>query len=244
MVNNSGDELVYSSEDDYLDINFEESLVKDPWWLTSLDPVSSFRYRDSVDRPFLTPKIRESRVDFSHKYKHFNWERAMFSDEHTVRLGKSRVSMWGGITKDQIFELKILHGHLNNDKYIREIMTPIVKPYIQENPDDILIHDNAPCHISFKSRSWFKHNNISVLQLPPQSSDLNLMENLWSSLRFQLEEMSDRKPLTDQETMDMINEAWREVQELYTAAFLEELYESMEERLEMCIEKHGNLLYK
>lgn len=243
----SGDELDFELSPD--EITQKENVVKEgldmnSWWLTSLNRVSSFRYVDSLERPFLTSKNKEIRLKFANKHKEFDWKRVMFADEHTIRLGKSRIKLWTAITRDEIFDLKLVNKHFGSQTYIQEVLTPIIKPYKEQHQDVVFVHDNAPCHISRATKSWFKNHDIDVLPWPAQSSDLNLVENLWSSLRFQLDEMSDVKPRTFEDSAELINVAWQEVQDLYTSNFMEELYDSMSKRLQICINNNGNLIYK
>ncbi|ORD93239.1 TC3A [Enterospora canceri] len=45
------------------------------------------------------------------------------------------------------------------------------------------VQDNASCHKSVKTIKWFKDQNIKLGMHPPQSPDLNPIENVWAWLK-------------------------------------------------------------
>ena len=49
--------------------------------------------------------------------------------------------------------------------------------------DDVIFQqDNDPKHTSKKAKKWFEYNDITVLQQPEESSDLNPIEHMWYHL--------------------------------------------------------------
>lgn len=73
---------------------------------------------------------------------------------------------------------------MNSDKYINILkskLLPLIKSYEKKSMSKILFQqDNAPCHTSYKMCNFFSENCIEVMFWPPNSPDLNPLENIWS----------------------------------------------------------------
>ena len=89
---------------------------------------------------------------------------------------------------DGVKFFKLFKGRLNADAY-QEILENYLIPSIDlmdDKEDVIFQQDNAPCHTAHKIRDFFEQNSITVMKWPPNSPDLNCIENLWSWLDNQL----------------------------------------------------------
>ena len=45
-----------------------------------------------------------------------------------------------------------------------------------------LLHDGAPAHLARATTAYLKANNVNVVDSPTDSSDLNIIENIWDEL--------------------------------------------------------------
>ncbi|EED20802.1 transposable element tc1 transposase, putative [Talaromyces stipitatus ATCC 10500] len=105
-----------------------------------------------------------------------------------VKNGKGiRIMVWAAIWGSKRSDLLQLEPDFESKKqgyssvsYI-QILEEMV-PTIWE-PGLIFMQDNAPIHISKKSRAWFTDNAVKLLEWPPYSPDLNPIENLWFPLK-------------------------------------------------------------
>lgn len=69
-----------------------------------------------------------------------------------------------------------------------------------------LYHDNDPKHASYYIEDFFKEHNVTWWPTPPESPDLNPIENVWGSLKQYLR--THYKPKNLQELKDGIERFW------------------------------------
>ena len=98
------------------------------------------------------------------------------------------VLFWGCITNKGVGKLVPVEGNMNSEKYINvldECLWPVVTKHF---PTDrwTLQENNAPCHVSVRTTQCKRDNYIPTLPWPPQNPDLNIIENVWRTLKIQL----------------------------------------------------------
>jgi len=77
-----------------------------------------------------------------------------------------------------------------------------------------------------------KENGIELLEWPPQSADLNPIENLWAILKRDIQK---KQPKNVSELDKFVQEAWEGI----NLQYLINLVESMPTRIKMAIEAKG-----
>ena len=83
--------------------------------------------------------------------------------------------------------------------------------YYGMNPDDFIFQqDNDPKHTSKKAKKWFEDNNVTVLDWPPQSPDLNPIEHLWHILKMRLATY-ERHTKSIQELWERVEVEWEKI---------------------------------
>ena len=83
--------------------------------------------------------------------------------------------------------------------YCEEIIKNTLVPFIQDVfPDGHrFMQDNDPKHTSIKAREIMEELNVNWWKTPPESPDMNPIENMWHELKEKL--CNDVKPRTKQE---------------------------------------------
>ena len=115
------------------------------------------------------------------------------------------------------------------DLLSRNLQESIVK---MEVSDPIFQQDNAPCHKAKTTMDYFNVNSIVLMDWPPQSPDLNPIENVWGYVKQELKKYS---PKNIQELKGNISKILSEI----PSAFFEKLIKSMHGRCLAVIKAKG-----
>ena len=92
-----------------------------------------------------------------------------------------------------------------------QILDQSLLPFLKERlPDQHrYMQDNDPKHTSRCAQAFFSANNVNWWKNPPESPDLNPIENLWHEAKEFLRR--EVKPHSKQELMDGILKFWKTV---------------------------------
>ena len=71
------------------------------------------------------------------------------------------------------------------------------------------MQDNDPKHTSIKAREIMEELNVNWWKTPPESPDMNPIENIWHELKEKLR--NDVKPRTKQELEAGICDIWSQI---------------------------------
>lgn len=201
--------------------------------------------------PFLTERHKELRLKWALARVNALWRRWGMSDEKFFRAGAApvgiryeigkrpmasvqrwagQIMIWGMIHYTQGFIFHVVEGKLNGDTYKELLHEKLVPVY---SPDMIFQQDNAPCHSCNKTKAWMKLNEIDYcIDWPPNSPDLNPIENLWGTLDFNVKQ---RMPKNKTELSRILQEELQKV----SVKDAQDLINSMPERIEAVIKSKG-----
>ena len=101
----------------------------------------------------------------------------------------------------------IFEGIMDKEFYV-DILEETLLPFIHEvHPDSHkFFQDNDPKHTSRYAASFMERNGINWWKSPPESPDLNPIENLWHELKECIRR--EVKPTRKSELVDGINAFW------------------------------------
>jgi transposase len=104
------------------------------------------------------------------------------------------------------------------------------------NAELILIQDNAPPHSALERRDYFKDKPFETLQWPPQSPDLNPIENIWAIIKDKLFDRAEEVG-SPNDLKDIIEEIFFEDETIESA--IRNCCLSMQDRVQQVIERKG-----
>ncbi|KAI4459369.1 transposable element-related [Holotrichia oblita] len=130
----------------------------------------------------------------------------------TVKFGGGSIMVWGYMTATGVGVLLLCERRMNSHRYI-EVLEEVLEPsalqlFDEDVPDYIFQQDNAPCHKLRAVTSWFRENNVRVLEWPAQSSDLSPIEHLWGILKVKV---SKFKCTSKDMLKTKIRDAWNSI---------------------------------
>jgi len=152
------------------------------------------KYMAKLSKPLLTDLHKEKRLEWAKKYKNFDWNKVIFSDESTFRLNQSlfkvwqfpgrrkifrsvkhplKINVWGCFSASSFGKLVCFQQNLNAEfmvtVYKRGLLPSIECLFGDDSEGWILQEDNDPKHRSKLVNRWKEENNIEVLPWPSMS---------------------------------------------------------------------------
>jgi hypothetical protein len=157
------------------------------------------------------------------------------------RLGPLIVCEEGGIGADEYEE--ILYDGLFS--LIDDILEPPEEPETIQVADTntfMFMQDNAPCHKAHEVMEFLAENHVPVMKWPPQSPDLNPIENMWSEFKARFHKRFLKMfnhPLKSMDARYRYGEVMQEVWYNQGMELVEALIKSMPKRCQAVIDANG-----
>lgn len=160
------------------------------------------------------------------------------------------IKVWGVVSSLGVGPLVRYDGTMKADKYLEMLQTHLIQafpfletPYLGDHRMEIemppwyFVDDNASSHTEKNVMNWIRTKGIKTFDWPSKSPDLNLIENIWAYLEDELFKI--------REELNSPDDTWARTQELWDnipQAFIENLYNSMPNRMKELIEKKGKCI--
>ena len=105
----------------------------------------------------------------------------------------------------------LFDGIMDAELYVRILEVALLpsSQTLYPGTDYLFMQDNDPKHTSRRARAIFEENGIEWWKTPPESPDLNPIENLWHELKEYIRR--EVKPKTKDELISGIKEFWQKV---------------------------------
>ncbi|GJJ67920.1 putative transposase [Entomortierella parvispora] len=157
--------------------------------------------------------------------------------KETKQSGGGKIMVWGCMIYYGLGDLSWIPGKINSDQYLT-----VLKDYVLRSRDwfgmdretFIFQQDNASIHTARIIKDYFSEQQLTVLEWPANSPDLNPIENLWAIIKRQLDEFKVRPKNFD--------ELWENVQQIWEKISLEDiqnLYDSLPNRIQQVQKRKG-----
>lgn len=156
----------------------------------------------------------------------------------TRNSGGGSLALWGGISSLGKLDLVFTSNHVDSEEY-QGILDDALIPFLRRHRTKKLVfmQDNASTHSSHTTRSWLFEHNVTVLEWPARSPDLNPIENVWGQLAG-LVYAHNKQYESIRDLRAAIATAWRQIK----LPYLKSLYSSMNKRVADVIERKGRAI--
>jgi len=155
----------------------------------------------------------------------------------TFKSGRSSVMVWGAFTGFDKSPLVFMpQGERTANDFVNNVYEGTLSGFffMHDAPQKlILMEDGAPVHRAKAPQLWRQAYGIPKLQWPPNSPDLNPIENLWKMVKDLLRYY--KKPRNKEEMMQTIQAVWDDV----SLEQLQKLIATMPNRIQAVISTRG-----
>src|SRR5277367_2836883 len=115
------------------------------------------------------------------------------SDTCVIKTEKfsQSIMLWGCFSAKGVGHFKIMENTINQVEYLNVLQNELTWTSNAHFPDNLPWYfqdDNATCHHAKMVTNWIHTQPFETLTWPPNSRDMNLIENLWHVLSCKLQD--------------------------------------------------------
>ena len=155
----------------------------------------------------------------------------------SVKHGGGNIKVWSCITYHGVGWLTMIDEILDKELYLKILQEDLMKTIADYGMDEnelIFQHDNDPKHTAKVVVEWLKKQKFLTMIWPPQSPDLNPIENLWALLKRRLGDF-ETAPKGMNELFERVGKVWYEI----TMEECQKVIDSMPKRCQAVIKAKG-----
>ena len=144
---------------------------------------------------------------------------------------------WGCISHDWKLELVTIQGNLTGDRYIHDVLQPVVVPHFDDHPlatRPLYTDDNARPHCARAVTDYLQREAVLTLPWPAMSPDLNPLEHVWDMIGRRLQKLVPQ-PQNLRQLEAALHQEWRQL----TMQQIQRLTGGMRRRVEAVIQAQG-----
>ncbi|GFY25027.1 transposable element Tcb1 transposase [Trichonephila clavipes] len=130
--------------------------------------------------------------------------------------------VWSGIGYHSRVPLVRIASTLKSQRFISEVLEPVVLPYLQGLVTVIFQQDNARPHVTRIVQMFFVNHQIELLPWMVRSPDLSVIENTWSMVAQRLTQITPPASTPDQ-LWQLVEADWSAIPQEH----IQSLFESM-----------------
>lgn len=155
--------------------------------------------------------------------------------DHFVKHPQKQM-FWGCFSYYGVGALHPVQGMMRSPQYIEVLQRRAVPELKKTFPDGsgVFQQDLAPCHTSKMVKTFFNTNQITILDWPGNSPDLNPIENMWSICKQRLRGMDCT---TKEKLIQALIQVW--YRDPRWAKVCSNLVDSMPNRIKMLLKSRG-----
>ncbi|GFU57233.1 transposable element Tcb1 transposase [Trichonephila clavipes] len=156
---------------------------------------SGLSARRSLLGPLLTQNHRRLRCQWCDESRMWaaEWNEVVFTDELSICLQHhdGRIRVWRHRAEDaEQLRYAPPHWSCTGQRYISEVLEPVVLPYLQGLVTAIFQQDNARPHVARIVQRFFVNYQIELFSWPARFPDLSPIENMWSMIAQRLTQIT------------------------------------------------------